>query len=132
MGGEIAPSAVSMDDDPYQAYVDVKRLLSYPDPQGTVGQWIDRLADRFGGPAVAAAIRRAGATSTDPKGPLKDAESLLFREARAAGIAEKADEVRRVAEKRAPVRPLRRAEDDITDEEADRLAREYRAERGIA
>ncbi len=51
----------------------------------------------------------------------------LKAESRKADRDEKADEVKRNAEKRAPIRTLRRADDDITDEEAERLAREYRA-----
>lgn len=87
--------------------------------------WLDDIAAEFGADATAASLATEYATDAKTATLIGRVRDRLRRDARALDRAEQAAERERLAGKRRPV-TVQRAPDDISDEEAERLAREYR------
>jgi hypothetical protein len=96
----------------------------YP-TEGTL-KWIDDMAEQFGADAVGRAIASEFRADGTVQSLLGRAKTRLRRDARAAQRSEDAAEKASIAAKRAPLPPPKRAE-DVSAEEADRIAREWRA-----
>lgn len=94
-------------------------------PTEKVLAWIDDLAAQYGAAVVTTAIAECHQVDRETGTLLGRVTTTLKRDARKLDLDERRAEQARLVEKRAAVRPLAKA-DDISDEEADRLARQYR------
>lgn len=90
--------------------------------------WLERLAQTHGEEATARMVGRQHALGVAPNLLLGAVEEQLVLDGKRAERAERADEERRLREKRAPVAVLTEAPaPELSPEEIDRQVREYRA-----
>lgn len=102
-----------------------RRTGDVPGPK--LMSWINELSDRHGEIRVASMISETPLDGMTPPDYLKAVQNRLRLDDIAAARSERVAEERRVAEKRASLRPLPPAA-DISEDEAKRIAAEYMAE----
>jgi hypothetical protein len=110
--GETADAAVSLH----------RRTGTFPSPK--ILSWLNEIATAHGELALVHVIDTTPLESRNVRDYIVAIRDRLRSDEHSASRAEKADEERRNAEKRRPV-IVRRTPDDITDEEAQRQAREF-------
>lgn len=115
-------SAGDVPTDPADAYW----TLTGRYPQDKTLRWIDDLIVAYGQAEVTRRLVEAFKADPTVATLLGRVADLLKRDARALDLSERNAEKRRVEEHRRPV-VIRRPEPEISDEEAERIAREYRA-----
>lgn len=96
-------------------------------PRGKIHGWLNDLANDHGEARVARMILATPKTGDHPTPYLRDIQSRLRIEDVQAEQAERQDEKRRNAAKRAPLQALPLAQ-DVSEDEARRLAEEYTAQ----
>lgn len=96
----------------------------YP-AEGTL-KWIDDLAEQYGPESVSRALAAEHLNDSTVTSLLGRAKVRLRRGARLADVEERQREVAKVEAQRQPLPLLQQAPPDVSEEEADRQAREYR------
>jgi hypothetical protein len=94
-------------------------------PNDKARTWIDDMTRQYGAELVSRTLAEEHVSNSTVTTLLGRTKTALTRQARAAERAELDAEKERNAEKRKPV-VLRRLEEDVSDEEAERQAREWR------
>lgn len=89
-------------------------------------RWIDDLTGQFGALAVSSAVASCHMADGNARTLLGRVRDTLKRDARRLDVAEREAEQARIVENRRPT-VLRREPETLTPEEADRIARDYRA-----
>lgn len=99
-------------------------------PGGKILSWINELAQTHGERRLTERIEQTPMEGRNAAQYLRAVRDLLRTEDHLAEKAERADEMRRLEEKRRPI-VLHPPPDDISDEEAERQAREYIARQKV-